>query len=105
MKNKLTEAEIRAEVMAIEPDPHEGTRVPRSGVDVLTEKFHRHGGPSDRGGADAWYERPCRPHYYEGATGQSKRIEEGDMTEAEVRAYVAAWDQAMFEGNHKRGAK
>jgi len=36
MKNKMTEAEIRAEVMAIDVDPHEGTRVPKSGNKKIT---------------------------------------------------------------------
>ena len=35
----------------------------------------RHGGPYDRGSADAYYRRDFDPHYYEGATRQSPRIE------------------------------
>lgn len=47
----------------------------------------RHGGPEDRGSADAYYGRPFNPHYYEGATGNSKRIEKAEMTPEEIAAY------------------
>ena len=34
----------------------------------------RHGGPYDRGSADAYYHRPYNPHFYAGATYSSPRI-------------------------------
>ena len=37
-------------------------------------KTPRHGSPRDRGSADAYYGRPMRPHYFSGATYQSKEI-------------------------------
>ena len=52
----------------------------------------RHGGPYDRGTADSWYSRPGKPHYYEGATGFSKRIEKADMTKEEIEEYWAGYD-------------
>lgn len=52
-----------------------------------------HGSPEDRGGADAWYSRPRKPHYFEGATYASKIIEEADMTEAQVTAYNKGYNE------------
>lgn len=51
----------------------------------------RHGGPYDRGGADAYYHRAFEPHYYRGATYQSERVEADGMTEAEIAAYAAGY--------------
>tara|TARA_Y100000593_G_scaffold61787_1_gene114447 strand:+ start:6772 stop:6987 length:216 start_codon:yes stop_codon:yes gene_type:complete len=61
----------------------------------------RHGGPYDRGSADAWYRRPCVPHYYKGATGSSELVERDDMTAEEVEAYKAGWTWGMEWGEHK----
>lgn len=47
----------------------------------------RHGSPYDRGAADAYYQRPYAPHYYEGATAQSRRIELHDMTPEDIQEY------------------
>lgn len=47
----------------------------------------RHGGPFDRGSADAWYGRPFNPHYYVGATYNSERVAAERMTEDELIAY------------------
>lgn len=47
----------------------------------------RHGGPYDRGSADAYYRRKFSPHYYTGDTYSSTRIEKENMTEAEIEAY------------------
>ena len=57
----------------------------------------RHGGPYDRGGADKWYRRPARPHYYAGATRLSARVEEKDMTASEVEAYLAGYREGVKE--------
>jgi len=51
----------------------------------------RHGGPYDRGSADAYYERGYYPHYYVGATKQSARVELKDMTAEEIVAYTAGY--------------
>lgn len=52
----------------------------------------RHGGPYDRGGADAYYGRPKRPHYFKGATYQSEEVLEADMTQGERDAYDAGYE-------------
>lgn len=53
----------------------------------------RHGGPYDRGSADAYYHRPFDPHYYRGDTYTSERVELKDMTAAEITAYTAGYNQ------------
>ena len=52
----------------------------------------RHGGPYDRGGADKWYGRPARPHFFVGATHQSREITEADMTADEIAEYQLGYD-------------
>lgn len=59
----------------------------------------RHGGPFDRGGADYWYGRPFRPHYFEGATYQSEEIT--DLDADQVAAYRAGYDAAEAQGDQK----
>lgn len=51
----------------------------------------RHGGPFDRGSADSYYGRGCRPHYYVAGTGTSSRIEKEEMTEQEINDYYAGY--------------
>jgi hypothetical protein len=51
----------------------------------------RHGGPFDRGSADSYYDRPVNPHYFVGGTHNSKLVEQADMTEEEVKAYIAGY--------------
>lgn len=53
----------------------------------------RHGGPYDRGSADAYYRRPYNPHYYKGNTGMSDRVEEDSMTPEEIEAYKAGYEE------------
>lgn len=53
----------------------------------------RHGGAYDRGSADAYYNRPPRPHYYRGNTGFSEQITEADMTAEEIAAYNAGYQE------------
>ena len=57
------------------------------------EVFTRHGGAYDRGSADAYYWRGVDPHYYTGASYQSTRIEEVDMSEEEIAAYMAGYNE------------
>ena len=52
----------------------------------------RHGGPFDRGSADAYYSRPFEPHYYVGATKMTPRISEQAMTAEEIEAYRAGYE-------------
>jgi len=60
------------------------------------EVFTRHGGAFDRGSADAWYGRAVRPHYFTGATYQSTEIEEVDMSEEEIAAYMQGYETTPF---------
>ena len=57
------------------------------------EVFTRHGGAYDRGSADAYYYRPPEPHYFTGDTYQSTKIEEVDMSEEEIAAYMAGYNE------------
>lgn len=52
----------------------------------------KHGSPSDRGSADAYYGRPKDPHYWPEGTGFGKRVERKDMTSEEIAAYGEAYD-------------
>jgi hypothetical protein len=60
----------------------------------------RHGGAFDRGSADSYYGRPRRPHYFEGATYQSKEIvpEPGSK---EYQDYMAGYEQNELYGDKK----
>ena len=60
------------------------------------EVFTRHGGAYDRGSADSWYGREVNPHYFTGATYQSTKIEEVDMSEKEIAAYMAGYNATPF---------
>ena len=61
----------------------------------------RHGGPFDRGSADSWYSRGIQPHYYTGATHQSTRLEEVDMSEKEIADYMAGYAYNELHGGKK----
>lgn len=61
----------------------------------------RHGGPYDRGGADSYYGRNPKPHYYVGGTGSSEKIPECDMTPYEIKSYMAGYNDNEVEGNKK----
>ena len=61
----------------------------------------RHGGAYDRGSADAYYQRPCCPHMYLGATGSSQLIPEHQMRIDEVEAYRAGYAEQMALGEFK----
>lgn len=55
--------------------------------DNSESSYKRHGGPWDRGSADAYYGRPHAPHYFKGATYQSERVTRNDMSLDEIEAY------------------
>ena len=68
----------------------------------MPKKIHtRHGGAFDRGSADYYYWREFSPHYYIGDTYNSPKVEESSMTEEEVAAYQAGWDDAEAHGDRK----
>jgi hypothetical protein len=47
----------------------------------------RHGGPEDRGRADAYYGRAACPHYYVGGTYDTPEVPASQMTAEEIAAY------------------
>ena len=57
------------------------------------EVFTRHGGAYDRGSADAYYHRSAWPHYYVGDTYSSTKIEKENMSEEEIAAYMAGYNE------------
>ena len=61
----------------------------------------RHGGPFDRGSADAYYQRPFNPHYYEGDTYSSPLVEKDNMTAEEVTAYAQGYKEQHDSGVFK----
>ena len=61
----------------------------------------RHGGPYDRGAADSYYGRGFTPHYYKAGTMTSDRVELKDMTQDEIDAYNAGFDDNERAGDHK----
>ena len=61
----------------------------------------RHGGPFDRGGADYYYGRPFKPHFYAGDTYNSERIEMFYMDDHEIEEYRAGYAEAEKFGNRK----
>ena len=67
----------------------------------MTKYDKRHGGPYDRGSADYYYRRPYKPHYYAGGTMTSQHITMFQMTEDEVDAYRAGYDDAAAYGDQK----
>lgn len=53
-----------------------------------------HGSPYDRGSADFYYGRKYDPHYYVMKDGMfSERVEAGNMTDEEIAAYSAGYDE------------
>lgn len=68
---------------------------------MKTKYDTRHGGPYDRGSADSYYRRRREPHYFVGATYQSPKIDESNMTREEIDAYNAGFDDNESEGNFK----
>jgi hypothetical protein len=61
----------------------------------------RHGGPYDRGSADAYYQRPFKPHYYKGDTGSSELVTEDDMTDTEILEYNTGFIEQVASGEFK----
>jgi len=70
-------------------------------MDEVDQYDRRHGGPFDRGSADAYYGRRFRPHYYTGRTYQSPAVLRDQMTQSEVDAYRAGYEYAVSTGQEK----
>jgi len=60
----------------------------------------RHGGPFDRGSADSYYNRACRPHYFLGDTYQSPEVIPAVGSE-EYQAYLAGYEFNEQYGDKK----
>ena len=72
------------------------------GEDPMDKNRHdKHGGPYDRGSADSYYGRGHNPHYYEGGTGTSAKIEQKDMTPDQISEYSAGYDRNEEIGSFK----
>lgn len=56
----------------------------------------RHGGPYDRGAADAYYGRTLQPHYYVGDTYDSTRLDAVDMSANEINEYIDGFESVIF---------
>jgi len=61
----------------------------------------RHGGPFDRGAADSYYGRAPNPHYFVGATYSTDKVTRDQMTQEEIKAYHAGFDENEEAGNFK----
>jgi hypothetical protein len=59
---------------------------------MMEDQYKRHGGPWDRGSADAYYGREQKPHYYVGATYSTERVGMELMTNDEIAAYKDGYD-------------
>ena len=60
----------------------------------------RHGGPWDRGSADAYYNRPFQPHYFKGDTYNSEKVERKYMSEEEIAAYTDGYGKGLPADPH-----
>jgi hypothetical protein len=65
------------------------------------EYDQRHGGPYDRGSADAYYRREYAPHYFKGDTYNSERVPAADMSAAEIVAYTVGFTKQTESGDFK----
>lgn len=52
-----------------------------------------HGSPADRGGADRYYGRPARPHFYPDGTYKGMRVTPPVMTPEQVQEYYNAYEE------------
>ena len=60
----------------------------------------RHGGPFDRGSADSYYGRPCRPHYFAHGTYEGKEIIP-EVGSEQHEAYIAGYEWNEAYGDKK----
>ena len=68
----------------------------------INKKYdQRHGGAYDRGSADSYYGRPRQPHMYVGATGSSPEITMDLMSDEDIAAYFAGYDDNEQFGDKK----
>ena len=69
----------------------------------MSEQYDkRHGGPYDRGSAEAYYGRKFNPHYFKGDTYNSERIDrETDLTPEDIAAYTKGFQDTNDFGDFK----
>ena len=65
-------------------------------------QYRRHGGPWERGSADAYYQRVFNPHYYEGDTYFTPRVPREKMTKEEIAAYAQGFQEQEESGDFKQ---
>lgn len=68
---------------------------------MKTNYDERHGGAYDRGSADSYYGRPRRPHMYVSGTGTSPEITADLMSDEDIAAYNAGYDDNEQFGDKK----
>ena len=66
----------------------------------ITEFDTTHGSPFDRGSADSYYGRVRDPHKG-GSGGPRGHQRVTDLTESEIRAYLAGYDWNELHGDRK----
>ena len=75
------------------------TDIVTDGPSVTTDEPH--GSPFDRGGADFWYRRQPEPHYWPEGTYHGDKVTEDCMSDVEIAAYNAGYDEAYEQGDQK----
>lgn len=65
-------------------------------IDITESDIKRHGGPYDRGAADAWYGREFNPHYFVGKTYMSEQIDENKMSQKQILEYTLGYNETPF---------
>lgn len=69
-------------------------------MELTQNKYNeRHGGAYDRGAADSYYGRGFRPHYFVAGTLTSPEVT--DLTDEEIAAYTAGFNDNEEQGNFK----
>ena len=66
------------------------------------DDFKSHGGPFDRGAADAWYARDPEPSYWPTGTYEGTRIGEDKMTNLQREAYWAGYTIAESDPSQRK---
>lgn len=61
----------------------------------------KHGSPYDRGSADSYYQRACKPHWYPAGSYNGPCIQEEDMTTEEIAEYLQGYEDNEQSRNFK----
>ena len=60
-----------------------------------------HGSPYDRGGADSYYGRPMKPHWWPAGTYKGWAVIAEDMTDVEIEEYYQGYEDNELSGDKK----